>query len=83
VGLLPGREPRRARGAAPPREGRVARLLPAAHGGEAADVVVSYAGIPLANGRTPTFELGDKDELALPVEATSAGWAYPAICFAS
>ncbi|OEL19580.1 hypothetical protein BAE44_0019401 [Dichanthelium oligosanthes] len=41
------------------------------HGG--GDVVVSYVGVPLAHGRTPSFELGDKDVLALLVEATSAG----------
>ncbi|KAF8677935.1 hypothetical protein HU200_046291 [Digitaria exilis] len=41
------------------------------HGG--GDVVVSYAGVPLAHGRTPSFELGDKDVVALPVKATGAG----------
>ncbi|CAO2178523.1 unnamed protein product [Urochloa humidicola] len=45
------------------------------HGG--GDVVVSYAGVPLARGRTPSFELGDKEVLALPVKATSAGVGVP------
>jgi hypothetical protein len=41
------------------------------------DVVVSYAGVPLARGRMPSFELGDKEVLALPVKATSAGVGVP------
>ena len=41
------------------------------------DVVVSYGGVPLARGRTPRFELGDKEVLALPVKATSAGVGVP------
>uniref|UniRef100_K3XQ59 Late embryogenesis abundant protein LEA-2 subgroup domain-containing protein n=3 Tax=Setaria TaxID=4554 RepID=K3XQ59_SETIT len=45
------------------------------HGG--GDVVVSYAGVPLAHGRAPSFELGDKEVLALPVKATSAGVGIP------
>ncbi|OEL19945.1 hypothetical protein BAE44_0019036 [Dichanthelium oligosanthes] len=45
------------------------------------DVVVSYAGVPLAHGRTLSFELGDKDVLALPVEATSAGVDIPGYLF--
>ncbi|OEL35252.1 hypothetical protein BAE44_0003729 [Dichanthelium oligosanthes] len=45
------------------------------------DIVVSYAGVPLAHGRTPSFELGDKDVLALPVRATSAGVGIPGDLF--
>ncbi|CAO2183088.1 unnamed protein product [Urochloa humidicola] len=49
------------------------------HGG--GDIVVSYAGVPLARGRTPSFELGDKEVLALPVKATSAGVGIPVDLF--
>ncbi|KAL6846649.1 hypothetical protein ACP4OV_024097 [Aristida adscensionis] len=41
------------------------------------DVVVSYAGVPLARGRTPAFELAGKEAAALPVRAASAGAGVP------
>ncbi|KAL6614639.1 hypothetical protein ACP70R_036909 [Stipagrostis hirtigluma subsp. patula] len=45
------------------------------HGG--GDVVVSYAGVPLARGRTPSFQLACKETTALPVKATSEGVGMP------
>ncbi|KAJ1283825.1 hypothetical protein BS78_03G156500 [Paspalum vaginatum] len=44
---------------------------------EGSDLVVSYAGVPLARGRTPSFVLADKEVSALPVKATSAGIGVP------
>ncbi|KAK3161738.1 hypothetical protein QOZ80_1BG0080800 [Eleusine coracana subsp. coracana] len=46
-----------------------------AHGG--GDVVVSYAGVPLARGRTPSFEMATKETTTLPVKATSAAVGLP------
>ncbi|KAK3161741.1 hypothetical protein QOZ80_1BG0080840 [Eleusine coracana subsp. coracana] len=45
------------------------------HGG--GDVIVSYAGVPLARGHTPSFEMATKETAALPVKATSAGVGVP------
>ncbi|WVZ67663.1 hypothetical protein U9M48_016712 [Paspalum notatum var. saurae] len=45
------------------------------HGG--GDVVVSYAGVPVARGRTPSFGLYAKEAVALPVNATSQGLGVP------
>lgn len=45
------------------------------HGG--GDVVVSYAGVPLARGRTPSFDLYAKEAVVLPVNATSEGVGIP------
>ncbi|TVT99059.1 hypothetical protein EJB05_55615, partial [Eragrostis curvula] len=41
------------------------------------DVAVSYAGVPLARGRTPSFEMAYKEARAQPVKATSAGVGVP------
>jgi hypothetical protein len=41
------------------------------------DVVVSYAGVPIARGRTPGFGMTTKETAALPVKATSAGVGVP------
>ncbi|OEL36748.1 hypothetical protein BAE44_0002232 [Dichanthelium oligosanthes] len=45
------------------------------------DVVISYAGIPLAHRRTPSSELGDMDVLVLPVKATNVGVGIPSDLF--
>ncbi|KAF8677938.1 hypothetical protein HU200_046294 [Digitaria exilis] len=49
--------------------------FPVSHGG--GDVVVSYAGVPLARGRTPSFDVHAKEAVALPVNATSEGVGVP------
>ncbi|CAO2166147.1 unnamed protein product [Urochloa humidicola] len=49
--------------------------FPVSHGG--GDVVVSYAGVPLARGRTPSFDLNAKEAVALRVNATSEGVGVP------
>jgi hypothetical protein len=46
------------------------------HGG--GDVVVSYAGVPLARGRTPGFRLPAREAGRWAVNATSAGLGMPA-----
>ncbi|KAF7023207.1 hypothetical protein CFC21_035777 [Triticum aestivum] len=46
------------------------------HGGS--DVVVSYAGVPLARGRTPSFRLAAKDTGRWAVNVTGAGLGIPA-----
>jgi hypothetical protein len=46
------------------------------HGG--GDVVVSYAGVPLARGRTPSFRLPAKEAGRWAVNVTSAGLGLPA-----
>ncbi|KAL6839822.1 hypothetical protein ACP4OV_029632 [Aristida adscensionis] len=39
------------------------------------DVVVSYAGVPLARGRTPALRLAPKEAAALPVTAAASAGA--------
>ncbi|CAM0882374.1 unnamed protein product [Alopecurus aequalis] len=46
------------------------------HGG--GDVVVSYAGVPLARGRTPSFRLAAKEAGWWAVNMTGAGLGMPA-----
>lgn len=41
------------------------------------DVVVSYAGVPLAHGRTPSFFLWAKKAVTMAVNATSEGVGVP------
>ncbi|KAL6615917.1 hypothetical protein ACP70R_038187 [Stipagrostis hirtigluma subsp. patula] len=41
------------------------------------DVVVSYAGVPLARGRTPAISLETKEAVTVEVDATSYGVGIP------
>ncbi|CAL4947818.1 unnamed protein product [Urochloa decumbens] len=73
-------QPASAPGATSPAFDLVVRVdnghdFPVSHGG--GDVVVSYAGVPLARGRTPSFDMYAKEAVALRVNATSEGVGVP------
>jgi len=53
------------------------RIFGLRHGGGGGDVVVSYAGVPLARGRPPAFRVETKKAATVAVDTTSAGVGIP------